>query len=761
MGRELIKAGGDKIVGDKANKLKYTPSTLCGILTSSVDSHKYNIFKELALEILGDKGCFIFAYNTEVDLIYSEKRIKDWSIDYSRFVKSGQIIPVSTDEYLKDGTIDIQHVYSYYCNLIDKCKEKGHEKILIYGTRNKFYEGKLTFEKSYEFHNAIKKIAMGKGVMILTNFFLDEFSEEYFYSLMYLYDKFLLYDSSKVYIYKPNSFTEIEVLFRYVKSIFTDRMLLHRENKKLELLNELILDSSYRNTTDDLLDTLLVKISEITSIDFGCIMKITDNFLVKENILGRYKLPPGYEEELDRHKLKLDEIVIFSNNRVTIQSSEDFEEPILNCIYKKYNIKTFVSIPIKSKNNSIIGIMFLFSSKDSKSIYEHIHFLEAVGSTLWALIQKQKLQEDYQKSISRTEKLKALGELAGGIAHDFNNLLTTILGFSQIALSQELSSDLKEYMNIIYKSALDGKNIVERILSFNRKQFNHKKDIYSINSIVESSIEMAKPRWKNYYESCGNSLVIIKELKSNSKILCVDHEIREVIINLLSNAMDAMECGGTLTIKTYDENNKAVIEIGDTGPGIPEEVREEIFEPYYSTKGAKGTGLGLCIVKEIVEEHNGIVEIESGSGCGTIFKLYFDGILRSTKSNNVVKAEMSIDVEKELKVLVIDDISQVGDTIVRMLSTLKVDADLEITSSDVMDRLLQKKYDIIICDLAMPDPNGIGLSKKVKAQYPDVKFIIITGWPSELMSKNYESVDYVLTKPCTLEDLAKAIKSVT
>lgn len=748
-------------MGDKVRKLKYTPSTLCGILTSSMDSYKYKRFKELIREILDNQGCCIFVYNTEKDLMNIEEKIKEWDINYEKHIQNKQIIPISIDVYFKDGNIDMDHIHDYYSNLIDECRKRGNKKVTIYGTRNKFYESKLTFGISYEFHSLIKKIAVEKNIMVVTNFHLDEFSEEYFYNLMHLYDRFLLYDFDNTYIYDPKNFMGIEVLFRYIKNVFTDKMLLHRENKKLELLNKLILDSSYKNTKDDLLDTLLVKISEITNIDFGCIVRIADDHLIKGNILGKYKLPAKFEDELDMYKLNMEDIVVFSDNRVTIQSKENFDDSILKLMCDKFNIKTFASVPIKSKDHSITGIMFLFSHKDSRNIYEHLPFLEAVGSTLWALIQKQKLQEDYQKSISNTEKLRALGELAGGIAHDFNNLLTTILGFSQIALTYELKPDVKEHIDIIYKSALDGKHIVERILSFNRKQFNVKKGTYPIDGIVESSIDMVRPRWKNYYESCGNSLIVIKELNSKNQIYCVEHEIREVIINLLSNAMDAMDKGGTLTIRTYDDNDKVVLEIKDTGTGIPEEIKEEIFEPYYSTKGSKGTGLGLSIVKEIVEAHNGRIEVESKLDHGTLFKLYFEGFIKTKESNNNIKADTKIILGKELNILVVDDVLQVGYTIVQMLSTMQFNADMETVSDNVMDRLKQKKYDIIICDLAMPDPNGIGLSKIVKEHYPETKFIIITGWPSEFMSKDYENVDYILTKPCTLEDLAKAIDRVT
>lgn len=749
-------------MGERVKKLKYAPGRFCGILTSGMNSHKYNIFKGLISEILKDNGCYIFAYNNEQEMIEKERKIKSWNIDYYKYIKNGQIIAVSTDEYLKNNRLDIQNVYNYYYNLIDKCRRKGYKKILIYGVRDGFYEGKFTLDESYEFHRIIKKIALEKKVMILTHFFLDDFNEEYFYSLMNLYHMFMLYDSSSVYIYKSKSFLEIEALFKYLKNTFVDRTLLHKENRRLEFLNDLILATSYKQTNDDLLDTSLRKTAEIIGVDFGYITKFTDGDFTEKSIEGKYNLSDSFIEELENCRFHSDEVIGNINQKVFILTEEDFDTPQKKYLSNKYNVRTIATIPIGLRNGPATELMFLFSHKEKEAIQEYLPLLETLGSTLWILIQKQKMYEDYQKNILRTEKLRALGELAGGIAHDFNNLLTTILGFSQIALTHELSEDINKYIDIIYRSALDGKNIVERIQNFNRKQFNDKKDIYSINAIVESSIEMARPRWKNFYESRGNNLKVVKELHSTSNILCVEHEIREVIINLLSNAMDAMENGGTLTVKTYDVDSKSVVEINDTGSGIPEEIKEEIFEPFYSTKGAKGTGLGLSIVKEIVEEHSGKVLLESKVGEGSNFKLYFD-IFHEEAGNmetSIVDTNVKLDIGKELNILVVDDIPQVGDTIVQMLDTIGVHAESEVMSEKVIDRLSEKRYDIIICDLAMPELNGVELSKVVKKQYAKTKFIIITGWPGRFKGEGYESIDYILSKPCTLEDLATSIKNV-
>lgn len=545
-----------------------------------------------------------------------------------------------------------------------------------------------------------------------------------------------------------------------------ERNLLCEENKRLEFINDLILDVAYRQSSEELLDTALKKISEMLQIDFGYIISYAESEVTVENVEIQYNLPDGFLEEVINYRFK-NSLIRDSNRdsmkkKVSLVSEEDLNASYQRHIITKYGFKTMIIVPIGFNDVFSTTLMLLFSGKEKEDFLGYLPFLETIGNTLWILLQKQKIYREYQNNIIRTEELRFLGELAGGVVHDFNNLLTTILGFSQIIQKQELSEDIRIFVDFIHKSAIDGKKIVERIQSFNHKQLGRNKEVHLINPIVESGIEMARPRWKHFYETCGNNLVIIRELKSKSKIHCVEHEIREVIINILSNAMDAMEQGGTLTIRTYDEDDKVVIEISDTGLGISSDVREQIFEPFYSTKGRKGTGLGLSIVRDIMNAHEGSIKLESELGKGSTFTLYLNKYIEKEDIPISFNSDTddNLNLDKELNILVVDDIPQVGDTIVLMLKTIGLNAELETESGKVMCRLSQKGYDVIICDLAMPELNGISLSQQVKSKYSNTKFIILTGWPDKLKKECYNSVDLVLRKPITMEELAQAIKNI-
>ncbi|MGF7059816.1 ATP-binding protein [Brassicibacter mesophilus] len=744
----------------RLKSLKYLPGMFCGVISSSLIETNNNPLKGIISDVLNDGGCYICVYNSPEGLVEKKNVIKSWGMDYESLIENGKLVMISAEKiYLWDNKFDVDSILEYYDDLIKKCYDNGYHKIIIHSVRDDFYFRRTTIEQLYQFHKKIKSLAKDKEIMIFTKYMFDNFTEEHFYKLFSLHDMFVINNYDTIYSYGPEKFKEIETLFRFLKSDIVDRNALYREKNKLELINELILDMSYMQSGNELLNTSLKKLTDIVGVDFGYIISLMGENDSKD-IIGRYNLPYGFLEELSKIKYDKNNTLEVSSNGVTIETSTRFKELQKAHISKKYGIKTVIKIPIKGKEKDINALILLFSSKDSVLFNEHMPFLEAVGSTMLALFKKQKDNEEYHNGLIKAEKLRALGELAGGIAHDFNNLLTAILGFSQIALTKQLDKEIKEYFEIIYKSALDGKAIVDKIQSFNRKHYNNIRAPHLLNSIVESSIEMARPRWKNTYESNGIRLEMIRELNSKSEIYCNEHEIREVVLNILMNAMDAMDNGGFLIIKTYDKANKVFIEIQDTGTGISHEIREKIFEPFFSTKEARGTGLGLSIVRRIVEDHDGDIELESELGYGSRFKISFNKHKSDKKIDKINTKTNELMKFDNLKALVIDDKEQVGGTIVKMLDVINVKAETELHSGEVMDRLSECKYDIIICDLAMPVMNGIEVAKFVKYRYPDIKFILMTGWPGGLQEDTIRYIDYVLHKPCTIDELASAVNSV-
>lgn len=541
---------------------------------------------------------------------------------------------------------------------------------------------------------------------------------------------------------------------------------LYRKNKKLELLNELILEISYKKNKDELLNTFLKKMCKLIDSDFGFILEFGDSHKLN-GLKWKYNLPNEFlddiilinskEQNIDFKINSIEKLDSIKNNNIVIHETEDknFEE--FNILVNKFEIKSLVIIPLNIGEENLSGAIHLFSVKDNKIFYKHKSFLKAVGNVLSIMFKEQMKVQEEQDKLLRTEKLKVLGEMAGGIAHDFNNVLTSIVGYSQMSMHSNDIEKTKKYLDVIYKCSLDGKAIVDKIQKFTRKKTNNNKNTVDLNNIVKSSLDMVKPIWKNEFECRNIKIEIEKELLSESHIYCNEYEIRECIINILINAIDAMPNGGILKINTYDEYEFCYITIEDSGIGISEIDKIKIFEPFYTTKQSRGTGLGLSIVKNIINEHDGNINLESEMGKGSKF------IIKLKKQKNNDKDTKKIkDLPKLpfLNGLIVEDKKEVALSLSGMLNILGINHDIELDSDKVINRIENNSYDFILCDLAMPKTNGVEVSRLVKSKYDNIKFILITGWPGNIKKDELKDIDYLLEKPCTLEDIVNSLKTV-
>jgi signal transduction histidine kinase len=232
--------------------------------------------------------------------------------------------------------------------------------------------------------------------------------------------------------------------------------------------------------------------------------------------------------------------------------------------------------------------------------------------------------DDFEKELKRIEYLRNMGELMEGVTHDLNNLLTTISGLSQLSLLKDASVEVKNNLRVINQTALDGKTVIDKIHNYIRGSYNSRKDYHYFDDIVISSLAMAKHRFKTINTLERHNVCLETDLNCNGIIYCNEYEIRQGILNIILNGIDAIEeKDGILIVRTYNEDNYAVVEISDNGVGIDEETMEKLFEPYFTTKGPKGTGLGLNIVKNILKDHSAEISVESKVGEGTTFKTKF------------------------------------------------------------------------------------------------------------------------------------------
>src|SRR5688572_886406 len=230
-------------------------------------------------------------------------------------------------------------------------------------------------------------------------------------------------------------------------------------------------------------------------------------------------------------------------------------------------------------------------------------------------------QERIREQFSQVEKLSALGELASGVAHDFNNTLAGILGRAQLLQRTNDVEKIKRGLDIIIKTAEDGAKTVKRIQDFARQRRDHDFELVSVDQILLDASEITRPRWKNCAEASNIHITVNLQIGSNGMVMGDDSELREVLVNLVFNAIDAMPEGGTLSLTTRTVDDSVVIQVVDTGVGMYPEVRSRIFDPFFTTKGKAGLGLGLAVSFGIIRRHGGNIEVDSQYGSGTEFRI--------------------------------------------------------------------------------------------------------------------------------------------
>jgi GAF domain-containing protein len=297
-------------------------------------------------------------------------------------------------------------------------------------------------------------------------------------------------------------------------------------------------------------------------------------------------------------------------------------------------IRSYLAIPI-SNEQDVTAVLNLQSKRSSAFEGERMELVRSVAGHLSVAIKNAQLFSDLERAyeslkraqdrLIQTEKLRAVGEMAGGVVHDFNNILTSILGRVQLILKKlekqglKTPQELLRGLRLIEESATDGTKILSRIQKFTKAKKDTLLSPVNLNQVVEDSLEMAKTCWQSPAIRPEIRIDVKKDLPDIERVLGDATELREVVTNLIINAVDAMPEGGTLSLTTREDQGFVCLKLRDTGMGMTEEVKGKIFEPFFTTKGSKGTGLGMSLVYNIISRHDGQIGIESSPDQGSTF----------------------------------------------------------------------------------------------------------------------------------------------
>jgi PAS domain S-box-containing protein len=265
-----------------------------------------------------------------------------------------------------------------------------------------------------------------------------------------------------------------------------------------------------------------------------------------------------------------------------------------------------------------------------------------------------------QQQVIQQERLRALGQMASGIAHDFNNALSPILGFSDLLLASPQSLDDREtvtrYLGMMRTAAQDAASVVGRLREFYRHRDEGEVPTFiRLNALAQQVVSLTQPRWKNQALANGVSIEVETELRRVPVIEGNEAELREALTNLIFNAVDAIPERGTVTLRTRLDGEHAVLEVSDTGVGMTEEVRRRCLEPFFTTKGERGTGMGLAMVYGIVQRHEGTIDIRSEAGEGTTFTIRLPIRRGERGERSGQRTESSPSLLRALRILVVED----------------------------------------------------------------------------------------------------------
>jgi signal transduction histidine kinase len=365
-----------------------------------------------------------------------------------------------------------------------------------------------------------------------------------------------------------------------------------------------------------------------------------------------------------------------------------------------------------------------------------------------------------QQQVVQQERLRAFGEMAGGVVHDFNNALMSVIGYSELLLADdELMGDravVREYLATINTAGVDASHVISRLRDFYRpREADEVFTATDLNELIEEAVPLTRPKWHDRALETGRVIKVELELQKLPPVLANASELREVITNMIFNAVDAMPEGGTITIRTAHAAGRVRMEIADSGIGMSEEVRRRCAEPFFTTKGEHGTGLGLSMSFGILRRHEGTLDIDSLEGIGTTFRIE----LPSCEGGLGTAAAPTAQQRRGLRILAVDDDPVSLEVVTRFLRADLHEVASAPSGEQALVQLKSRPFDLLVTDQGMPGMSGLELAAEAGRIRPAIRTLLVTGFGPSAEQES-EAIHRVLRKPVSREALRSAVEQV-
>lgn len=428
-------------------------------------------------------------------------------------------------------------------------------------------------------------------------------------------------------------------------------------------------------------------------------------------------------------------------------------------------VQSVVGVPLKLKG-VVTGVLFAGSEKLSAFDKADVDALQALGAHISTCIDNARLYEEtkeVQDRLAESEKLRALGLMTSGIAHDFNNILSVILSRTEMALREVDDEQILHHLKQVIVSAKEGGETIRRLQGFASTD-KDKTDftIVDINKVVSEAIEICQPRLKDQEQREEIELKITTELHADRQIQGYPSELREVLVNLIFNATEAMPAGGRVSLRTENKDSGISLIISDTGVGMTPEMKQQVFIPFFTMKPGR-IGLGLSMCYGVLQRHGGTIDIKSEVGEGTTITIWLPtytavglevGSIRNSTIPALVEPVTILVVEDEKTILegIIETFTDAGHKVVSATNGL-----------EGFELFLEAgKLDIVFTDLNMPKLSGWELIEQIRSFDHEMPIVILSSTGDKIapMKLRQFGIAKVIKKPLEMAKLHSALFEV-
>jgi NO-binding membrane sensor protein with MHYT domain/signal transduction histidine kinase/ActR/RegA family two-component response regulator len=566
---------------------------------------------------------------------------------------------------------------------------------------------------------------------------------------------------------------------------------LQAQLERLTLLDQITRAIGERQDLQSIYQVAVRSVEERLPTDFACVCRYdpADHALTVVRV-GAHSEALATELALDKSsRIEIDQNGLSRCVRGELVYEADIQATLFPFPQRlaRGGLRSLVVAPLMSESH-VFGILVTarrlpraFSSGECEFLRQlcaHVALAAQQAELYGALQQAYDDLRQTQQTVMQQERLRALGQMASGIAHDINNALSPVALYTATLLEREphLSETGRGYLMTIARSIEDVAETVARMREFYRQREPHLLLApVQLNLLVRQVIELTRARWSDMPQQRGIVIRLETELAPDLPAISgVESEVREALVNLIFNAADAMPDGGVLRVSTRRTGptgsvndapgRYAVVEVSDNGVGMDEDTRQRCLEPFFTTKGERGTGLGLAMVYGVVRRHGAEVDIDSGVGRGTAVRLSFP--IPAIEPAMLVAPPPEAPTPR-LHILIVDD----DPLMLKSLSdTLELDGHVVVTANGGqagIDAFHARQpidaFDVVITDLGMPYIDGRKVAGAVKATAAAPPVILLTGWGQRLVADGEipAQVDKVLSKPPKLREVRAALAELT